>query len=206
MDGVTTTQADSSGGDTGAPADTEADSSSGDTDAPDDTEADSSSGDSGDSDAPVTTEAEPEAPEVPMFGNGPWPCGRGDASGETAQGVTDDTIIIGVGGDRGFPSSPGLNQHQTKAVLNFIDVCNSVGGINGRQIEAIEYDAAIVQAGTVMQGSLRSGVHVGRQRLQFGSIGRADSSGLRFGRSTCLDSKCRFWAWSFPGERRAEPG
>lgn len=151
VDEVTTTQADSSGGDTAAPADTEADSSSGDTDAPADTEADSSSGDSGDSDTPVTTEAEPEAPEVPMFGNGPWPCGRGDASGETAQGVTDDTIIIGVGDDRGFPSSPGLNQHQTKAVLNFIDVCNSVGGINGRQIEAIEYDAAIVQAGTVMQ-------------------------------------------------------
>lgn len=104
-----------------------------------------------DSDGDTAATAAAPEPELPMFGDGPWPCGPGDASGATHQGVTDDTITIGVGDDRGFPSSPGLNQHQTKAVLNFIDACNELGGINGRQVEAIEYDAAIVQAGTVMQ-------------------------------------------------------
>ena len=93
--------------------------------------------------APTT--AAPE-PAVPMFGNKPWPCGPGDASGETWQGVDDDSITIGVGDDRGYQASPGLNAHQTAAVINFIDRCNELGGINGRQIEYINYDAAIVQA------------------------------------------------------------
>ena len=93
--------------------------------------------------APTT--AAPE-PAVPMFGNKPWPCGPGDASGETWQGVDDDSITIGVGDDRGYQASPGLNAHQTAAVINFIDRCNELGGINGRQVEYINYDAAIVQA------------------------------------------------------------
>ena len=94
--------------------------------------------------APTTTAA-PE-PAVPMFGNKPWPCGPGDASGETWQGVDDDSITIGVGDDRGYAQSPGLNAHQTAAVINFIERCNELGGINGRQIEYINYDAAILQA------------------------------------------------------------
>ena len=98
--------------------------------------------------APTTTAA-PD-PDVPMFGNKPWPCGPGDASGETWQGVDDDSITIGIGDDRGYPPSPGLNAHQTAAVLNFIDRCNELGGINGRQIESINYDAAILQAATRM--------------------------------------------------------
>ena len=98
--------------------------------------------------APGTTEAEPMAP---MFGSGEWPCGPGDASGATHQGVTDSTITIGVGDDRGFPDSPGLNAHQTGAVISFINKCNDLGGINGRMIEFKNYDAAILQAGTVMQ-------------------------------------------------------
>ena len=98
--------------------------------------------------APTT--AAPE-PAVPMFGNKPWPCGPGDASGETWQGVDDDSITIGIGDDRGFPDSPGLNADQTAAVINFIDRCNELGGINGRQIEYNNYDAAIFNAGAIMQ-------------------------------------------------------
>ena len=98
--------------------------------------------------APTTTAA-PE-PAVPMYGDLPWPCGPGDASGETWQGVEDDKIVIGVGDDRGFPQAPGLNQHQTNAVISFINKCNDLGGINGRQIEYIEYDAAITNAGPIM--------------------------------------------------------
>ena len=74
----------------------------------------------------TTTEAEPMAP---MFGTGEWPCGPGDASGATHQGVTDSDITIGVGDDRGFPDSPGLNAHQTGAVISFINKCNELGGI-----------------------------------------------------------------------------
>ena len=89
-----------------------------------------------------------------MFGNKPWPCGPGDASGETWQGVDDDSITIGVGDDRGFQASPGLNAHQTAAVINFIEKCNELGGINGRQIEYINYDAAILQAANWMTDCL----------------------------------------------------
>ena len=97
--------------------------------------------------APTTTAAPPPPdPDVPMFGNKPWPCGPGDASGETWQGVDDDRIVIGVGDDRGYAASPGLNQHQTNAVISFIRMCNEMGGINGRQIEYIEYDSAIFEA------------------------------------------------------------
>lgn len=102
--------------------------------------------------APTTTAAPPPPdPDVPMFGNKPWPCGPGDASGETWQGVDDDSITIGIGDDRGFPDAPGLNADQTAAVINFIDKCNELGGINGRQIEYNNYDAAIFNAGAIMQ-------------------------------------------------------
>src|SRR4051794_25303867 len=45
------------------------------------------------------------------FGDAPWPCGPGDASGATEQGVTDTEIRIASGDDRGFVNAPGLN-HQ----------------------------------------------------------------------------------------------
>ncbi len=44
------------------------------------------------------------------FGDLESPCGEGDASGATDQGVTDDSITIGYGDDRGFAAAPGLNQ------------------------------------------------------------------------------------------------
>lgn len=109
---------------------------------------DSGSGDAGGStESPTTTAAPaPTDPPLPMFGNLPWPCGPGDASGETWQGVDDDSITIGLADDRGFASAPGLNQHQTNAVISFVRMCNEMGGINGRQIEYVEYDGAIFEA------------------------------------------------------------
>jgi ABC-type branched-subunit amino acid transport system substrate-binding protein len=90
------------------------------------------------------------APDVPMFGDMAWPCGPGDAAGASAQGVTDDAITIGVGDDRGFASAPGLNKEATDALLAVIDACNELGGINGRQVEPIVYDAAIGNIATKM--------------------------------------------------------
>ena len=93
---------------------------------------------------------EPVEPELPLFGEAPWPCGPGDASGETEQGVTNETITIGVGDDRGFPTSPGLNKDMTDALVAAIDVCNKLGGINGRIVEPNVYDAAVFNAGQVI--------------------------------------------------------
>jgi hypothetical protein len=85
------------------------------------------------------------------FGTLESPCGEGDASGATEQGVTDDAITIGYGDDRGFSSIPGLNKEMGDAVSALIDWCNDQGGINGREIVGHQYDAAYTQAAGVMQ-------------------------------------------------------
>ena len=84
------------------------------------------------------------------FGNAPWPCGPGNASGATDQGITDTEILIGGGNDRGFPTSAGLNQELTEAVEAFIEVCNEKGGINGRKVRQINYDAKIFETNNRM--------------------------------------------------------
>ena len=44
-----------------------------------------------------------------MVGTLPTPCGEGDASGSTDQGVTDDAIAISTIADPGAQAAPGLN-------------------------------------------------------------------------------------------------
>lgn len=137
-----------SGDDTAASSDSDSGSDDGGTDgtvASDTTgDATDDGGTDGDDAGADTGEPEPEPePEAPLYGDTPWPCGPGDASGATQQGVTDDKIVIGVGDDRGFAAVPDLNRAQTEALLAHIEVCNSVGGINGRQIEPVVYEAAI---------------------------------------------------------------
>jgi hypothetical protein len=85
------------------------------------------------------------------FGTLASPCGPGNASGTTQQGVTDTSIRIGYGDDRGFTGSPGLDQEMGDAMTAMIKWCNSQGGINGRKIVGDDYDAAITQVTTVMQ-------------------------------------------------------
>jgi ABC-type branched-subunit amino acid transport system substrate-binding protein len=92
-----------------------------------------------------------EAESGESFGTLESPCGEGDASGATDQGVTDDSITIGYGDDRGFASIPGLNAEMGDAVSALIDWCNEQGGINGREIVGNQYDAAYTQAAAVMQ-------------------------------------------------------
>ena len=48
------------------------------------------------------------------FGDLASPCGAGDASGATQQGVTDTSITIGYGDDAGFAQSPGLNHEMSR--------------------------------------------------------------------------------------------
>lgn len=77
------------------------------------------------------------------FGDLTEVCGPGDASGATAQGVTDDAITVGTISDTGFVGRPGLNQELFDATEVFVAWCNDAGGINGRRIEVNERDAQI---------------------------------------------------------------
>ncbi len=95
------------------------------------------------------------APGV-KFGTLDSPCGAGTAKGTTEQGVTDTSIHIGYGDDRGFAGSPGLDQEMGDAVKAMIKWCNDQGGILGRQIVGDFYDAAITQTNTVMQQACKS--------------------------------------------------
>ncbi|WP_300681220.1 ABC transporter substrate-binding protein [Nocardioides sp.] len=101
---------------------------------------------SGPSDAGSSTAATPTT-----FGDLASPCGSGDAQGATAQGVTDTSITIGFGDDRGFSAMPGLNAEMGDAVKAMIAWCNKQGGINGRTLVGDQYDAAMTNAAAVMQ-------------------------------------------------------
>ena len=84
------------------------------------------------------------------FGTLPSPCGKGHATGATDQGVTNSTINIAYGDDRGFSGLPGLDQEMGDAVKDMIAWCNAQGGINGRKIVGDYYDAAVTNVGSVM--------------------------------------------------------
>jgi hypothetical protein len=84
------------------------------------------------------------------FGDLESPCGEGDASGATDQGVTDDSIAIGFGDDSGYANAPGLNEEMGDAMEEMIKWCNSLGGINGREIVGNRYDAALDNAAQVI--------------------------------------------------------
>jgi hypothetical protein len=84
------------------------------------------------------------------FGTLPSPCGKGSAKGATDQGVTNSTINVAYGDDRGFSGLPGLDQEMGDAVKAMIAWCDAQGGINGRKIVGDYYDAAITNVGGVM--------------------------------------------------------
>ena len=114
-----------------------------------------SSRDSDDADQGGSGDAASTPADATTFGDLESPCGDGDATGATDQGVTDDAITIGFGDDRGFASAPGLNEEMGDAVKAMIDWCNEQGGINGRRIVGNQYDAAMTNAAAVMQKSCK---------------------------------------------------
>lgn len=97
----------------------------------------------------TTAEGGDDGGEV-TFGDLESPCSDGDGGPATEQGVTEDTITIGYGDDAGFPNSPGLNHEMSDAIKALIEWCNEQGGINGRQIEGIYYDAKITEVNNAM--------------------------------------------------------
>jgi ABC-type branched-subunit amino acid transport system substrate-binding protein len=84
------------------------------------------------------------------FGDLASPCGEGDASGATAQGVTDTEIRIATIDDAGFQTQPGLNHELTDAVRGMVEWCNGQGGINGREVVLDYYDAKLFDATNAM--------------------------------------------------------
>jgi ABC-type branched-subunit amino acid transport system substrate-binding protein len=99
-----------------------------------------------------TSDTEQAAGAV-TFGTLASPCGpaEGDAASQaTEQGVTADSITIGYGNDAGYQATPGLNAEMASAVEGMIDWCNEQGGINGRTVEGVYYDAKVTEANNVM--------------------------------------------------------
>ena len=78
-------------------------------------------------------------------------CGkRNRAHGATDKGVTDTTIKIGVISDKsGVIAVPtaGIDG----SVEAFAQFCNSLGGINGRQLVLVHYDSKILNEGDAMK-------------------------------------------------------
>ncbi|MGZ7013457.1 MAG: ABC transporter substrate-binding protein, partial [Acidimicrobiales bacterium] len=116
----------------------------------------SRSGDStsteGQSGGASTTVASSGAPGNGQFGTitdpvcGPAPSGGSAASsGGTQIGLTADTITLGVISDVGYSGAPGLNQELFDASDVFASWCNSLGGINGRQVKIDKLDAKITE-------------------------------------------------------------
>lgn len=92
-----------------------------------------------------------DADIVTKFGTLESPCGGGDASGSTDQGVTDTQIAIGYGDDHGFVSAPGLAEEVGDAIDAMVKWCNEQGGINGRELAGTRYDAAVTNTVPIMK-------------------------------------------------------
>ena len=103
------------------------------------------SGDSGkaeDSGSSTSTTAATRAASG-AFGSLTNVCQAGDATGATAQGVTDSDITVGTFADPGFAGRPGLDQELFDTAEVFSKWCNDAGGINGRKIVVNEHDSAL---------------------------------------------------------------
>jgi ABC-type branched-subunit amino acid transport system substrate-binding protein len=93
----------------------------------------------GDGSTPASSEG------AASFGTLESPCGEGTPGptpSDDAQGVTDDAIAVGTIADPGFTARPGINQEALDAGEAFVAWCNEQGGINGRELQLTQYDAA----------------------------------------------------------------
>ncbi|AVV45651.1 hypothetical protein C6376_34125 [Streptomyces sp. P3] len=83
----------------------------------------------------------PAAEASPDFGTLKNVCGPGTARPSTVQGVTDDTIQVGVLSDIGFTKRSEF----VDAAKVFTSWCNDVGGINGRDLVPVTRDAKLTE-------------------------------------------------------------
>jgi hypothetical protein len=76
------------------------------------------------------------------FGDLEAVCQEGDASGATADGVTDETITVGTITDKGGIVQ-GLNEEMYDTAVAFTKWCNEHGGILGRELVLSDVDAKL---------------------------------------------------------------
>lgn len=82
---------------------------------------------------------------TPMFGTLEAPCSEapeGFTPTASDQGVTEDTITIGVVSDRAGPVKIPTASIE-ESMQAFVNWCNELGGINGRTLDLKTYDSAI---------------------------------------------------------------
>jgi ABC-type branched-subunit amino acid transport system substrate-binding protein len=88
----------------------------------------------------------PERP-APTIGDLVIPCRPAEGVALPEQpGVASDAITIGTGSDRGGLGTPRAGNGIIEMVEVLVDLCNSHGGIDGRDVRVVEYDAAAVEA------------------------------------------------------------
>lgn len=81
-----------------------------------------------------------------MIGDLVLPCSPTDLTPIVdAVGITDASITIGTGSDRGGIGTPGAGVGIIEMIEALADHCNAHGGLHGRDIRVIEYDAAAVE-------------------------------------------------------------
>jgi ABC-type branched-subunit amino acid transport system substrate-binding protein len=81
------------------------------------------------------------------------PCGPGAAKGATAKGVTDTSISIATIADINVAGIGNLFQGNLDATRAFVAYCNSLGGINGRQLKLTFIDSKLVAFPQAMQAA-----------------------------------------------------
>jgi ABC-type branched-subunit amino acid transport system substrate-binding protein len=92
--------------------------------------------------------SDPPLPPLPRIGDLEIPCRPEPATAIADRpGVSDDAITIGVGTDRGGIAAVGSGRGAIEMVEALADLCNAEGGLVGRDLRVIEYDAAAVEAG-----------------------------------------------------------
>ncbi len=83
----------------------------------------------------------------PTIGSLVIPCRPADASVLPERpGVDDEVVVIGTGSDRGGIGTPGAGTGIVEMIEVLADYCNAHGGLHGRDLRVIEYDAAAFEA------------------------------------------------------------
>jgi hypothetical protein len=98
-----------------------------------------SAGDASDGDASPTKAAQQAT--AGDFGDLKKVCGPGDAKSSSAQGVTADTINLGVFSDVGFTK----NSEFVDTAKVFTSWCNAAGGVGGRKLAATTHDSKLME-------------------------------------------------------------
>jgi len=93
------------------------------------------------------TPTDPPERAAPTIGDLVVPCGAADAvTIPERPGVTADVVTIGTGSDRGGIGTPGAGEGIVEMIEVLADFCNAHGGLHGRDLRVIDYDAAAVEA------------------------------------------------------------